>query len=262
MFIHIIVNKTQRGLKNWNRFFFGGKKKQNIRENPQPAMHPLHPALLWPAHPASRPIQSYNGWEWEPGFSYWFPTPMLTSCKYTMSKKVSVQARTEKGWGGLKQWDFFCFVVIQYVHIADGINPFSLHNSLICSCIMTWMWDVSLTFPRSICVCLSGWLHPEHRVSALSGAGGKQTVGVHFPAGHSGLHWSEMDHHQRPDRAATVIALMPRHTFFSNGLVLSKKNFPHPKWTGVSVQLQMDGTLFFLMHRRLCASLRHRTSVT
>lgn len=41
----------------------------------------------------------------------------------------------------------------------------------------------------------AGRLHPEPRLSALSGAGGEQTVRVQFPAGHSGLHQPEMDHH-------------------------------------------------------------------
>lgn len=41
------------------------------------------------------------------------------------------------------------------------------------------------------CVCLScpsGPLHPEHRFSALSGAGREQTGRVWSAAGHPGLH--------------------------------------------------------------------------
>lgn len=50
----------------------------------------------------------------------------------------------------------------------------------------------------------SEWFDPEHWLSALSGAGGGQTVRVHFPPGPSRLHRPKMDHHQYTDAPAAV----------------------------------------------------------
>lgn len=65
-------------------------------------------------------------------------------------------------------------------------SPFLGQNY--CLCVVNLTRLLSLSFPL-------GWLHPEHGVSTLFGAGGEQTVTVQFPAGSSGLHRSEMDHH-------------------------------------------------------------------
>lgn len=69
--------------------------------------------------------------------------------------------------------------------------------------------SVNLThLPISVSFLL-GWLHPEHGVSMLSGADRDRTVRLQFSTGHSGLHRSEMDHHQHPDCPATVNHLPP-----------------------------------------------------
>ena len=64
-------------------------------------------------------------------------------------------------------------------------------------------------FTHLVSLFCPGGINPEHRVSALSGDGGEQTVRVHFPAGHSGLHKSEMDHHKHIDCPASVNTVTP-----------------------------------------------------